>query len=246
MPNTTVRAAGEGMPIYPRNPHFLGFVRKLLLSWSSRAENASVIQSSVQESFMNQHVSRRAFVETAAYASTAMAGVLATSTTVMGAVSRLGELEATFNEELATWTAQAAAHSEAEKRFMEARAKLPKPVKADMTPAEVEAMRRMTLAEIVSRPASAADTEYAEAQKVYERAEAAAQRRSGFAKIDRAYERQMWRTSDAAKAVMSAEASNIEDLAVKARVYQAWHHGASEELDDIMGEILRVARNSTV
>ncbi|WP_292489295.1 hypothetical protein [Mesorhizobium sp.] len=31
MPNTTVRAAAEGMPNYPRNPHRFSFVRKLLM-----------------------------------------------------------------------------------------------------------------------------------------------------------------------------------------------------------------------
>lgn len=161
-------------------------------------------------------------------------------------ISELTELEATFNHELAKWEAMQPEHNSAEKRFMEARAKLPKPVKADMTPAEVEAMRRTSLAEIISRPASVTDMEYAEAQKAFKRAEASARRRSGFAKIDRAYERQMWKTSDAAKAVMSAEASNFEDLAVKARVYQAWHKGAYEELDDIMGEIIRVTHKGAV
>lgn len=208
-------------------------------------ENAPVFQSSVQESFMNQHVSRRAFVETAAYASAAAAGVLAISTTA-GAASRLGELEAAFNDELAKWEAMSPEHNSAELRFMDALRKVPKPVKPEMTPAEVEAMRQMTLAEIGSRPTSVANIEYAEARKDYERAEAAARRRTGFAKIDRAYERQMWRTSDAAKAVMSAEASNIEDLAVKARVYQTWQKGAYEDLDDIMGEILRVARRGAM
>ncbi|RWB27529.1 hypothetical protein [Mesorhizobium sp.] len=245
MPNITVRAAAEGMPNYPRNPHRLAFVRKLLMRWSSRVENAPVFQSSVQESFMNQHVSP-AFVETAAYASAAAAGVLAISTTAAGAASRLGELEAAFNDELAKWEAMSPEHNSAELRFMDALRKVPRPVKPEMTPAEVEAMRQMTLAEIGSRSTSVADIEYAEARKVYERAESAARRRTGFATIDRAYERQMWRTSDAAKAVMSAEASNIEDLAVKARVYQAWQKGAYEDLDDIMGEILRVARRGAV
>ncbi|TIX84252.1 MAG: hypothetical protein E5V27_07085, partial [Mesorhizobium sp.] len=112
MPNITVRAAAEGMPNYPRNPHRLAFVRKLLMRWSSRVENAPVFQSSVQESFMNQHVSRRAFVETAAYASAAAAGVLAISTTA-GAASRLGELEAAFNDELAKWEAMSPEHNSA-------------------------------------------------------------------------------------------------------------------------------------
>ncbi len=73
MSNTSVPAAAEGMSAYPRNPQRIGFVRELLMRWGARAENASVNQTPVQESFMNQHVDRRALLTSSATAAAAIA-----------------------------------------------------------------------------------------------------------------------------------------------------------------------------
>ncbi|MER8628536.1 hypothetical protein NKH55_02000 [Mesorhizobium opportunistum] len=73
MPNTSVRAAAEGMPDYPRNPHRFAFVRKVLMFWHARAGREPVVSNSVPESFMNQHVDRRALLTSSAIASAAMA-----------------------------------------------------------------------------------------------------------------------------------------------------------------------------
>ncbi|TIX16687.1 MAG: hypothetical protein E5V41_12800 [Mesorhizobium sp.] len=71
MPNTPVRAAAEGMSDYPRNPQSKGFVRNLLMGWSSRASDAPA--TSEQERFMNQHVNRRnVFASSAAMAAAAI------------------------------------------------------------------------------------------------------------------------------------------------------------------------------
>lgn len=73
MPNTTVRAAAEGLPSYPRNSHGLGFVRKLLMAWASRAGSKPAARRPVQESFMNQHVHRRALIAASTGAACALA-----------------------------------------------------------------------------------------------------------------------------------------------------------------------------
>ncbi|MER9859117.1 MULTISPECIES: hypothetical protein [unclassified Mesorhizobium] len=73
MPNTSVRAAAEGMPDYPRNPHRFVFVRKVLMLWHTRAGREPVVSNSVPESFMNQHVDRRALLASSAIATAAIA-----------------------------------------------------------------------------------------------------------------------------------------------------------------------------
>ncbi|WP_155922488.1 hypothetical protein [Mesorhizobium sp. L103C131B0] len=66
MSHVAVRAPAEDLPCYPRNPQRFGFVRELLMRWSSRADRPSSDQPFVQESFMNQHVNRRHLVTTTA------------------------------------------------------------------------------------------------------------------------------------------------------------------------------------
>lgn len=63
MSNTSVPAAAEGMSAYPRNPQRIGFVRELLMRWGARAENASVNQTPVQESFMEEHRVKAQFLK---------------------------------------------------------------------------------------------------------------------------------------------------------------------------------------
>ncbi|TJV39451.1 MAG: hypothetical protein E5Y02_25475 [Mesorhizobium sp.] len=68
MPNNSVRAAAEGMPDYPRNPHLFAFVRKVLMFWHARAGREPIVSNFVPESFMNQHVTRRNVFATTASA----------------------------------------------------------------------------------------------------------------------------------------------------------------------------------
>ncbi|TIO90455.1 MAG: hypothetical protein E5X98_03715, partial [Mesorhizobium sp.] len=64
------------MSNYPRNPQSNGFIRKLLMRWSSPAKYARVTEEFVQESFMNQHVDRRALLASSAAATAALAAVV--------------------------------------------------------------------------------------------------------------------------------------------------------------------------
>jgi hypothetical protein len=139
MPNTSVRAAAEGMPNYPRNPHRFALVRKLLMRWSSRAENAPVIQSSVQESFMNQHVDRRQLVAGTAFAamassSTAFARPVNPASSASEPDPALLALEAKFMAEWEKQLAMQPEHNAAERRYFDA---LPeRPIEPDTTDEE--------------------------------------------------------------------------------------------------------------
>ncbi|RWK12164.1 hypothetical protein [Mesorhizobium sp.] len=78
MSDTNVQAAAEGMSDYPRNPQRFtpvrAFFRKVLMPWHARAENKP--EPIVQESFMNQHVDRRALLASSAAATAAFAAVV--------------------------------------------------------------------------------------------------------------------------------------------------------------------------
>ncbi|WP_192182175.1 hypothetical protein [Mesorhizobium amorphae] len=74
MPNTPVRAAAEGMSNNPRNPHRLAFFRKMQMPWHVCAESEPATPNEAQESFMNQHVNRRALL---AATTVAAAGIAA-------------------------------------------------------------------------------------------------------------------------------------------------------------------------
>ncbi|MGX5805341.1 hypothetical protein ACWGS9_29505 [Bradyrhizobium sp. Arg314] len=114
MPNTPVRAAAEGMSDYPRNSHRThpfaiagAFFRKVLMPWHARAKNAVVTKESVQESFMNQHVDRRALLASSAVAA---AGVAA-------AVTSAGDVRAQTAQEGSGLSALIAAKAAAYARF---------------------------------------------------------------------------------------------------------------------------------
>lgn len=205
MPNTSVRAAAEGMPAINRRT-------ALVMSGSGLA--AALLGVSV----------------TAAKASPAPA------------VSKLSDLEAAFRLEWTKLRAIEPKHAAAERRYFEERAKLVKPVKREQTAAEVEAMRKITVAEL-GEWRHPGRLEFNEAIRAYNKADWAIRRRTGFTKVDRAYQRQHSRVSAAADRVIRCPAHAFEDIATKARVHKAWGFDCSD-LECIMSDIARIARRS--
>lgn len=153
--------------------------------------------------------------------------------------SNLRQLESAFNAEWDKLEALSPAHSDAEEKYMAATAKIPRPVMPGMSQAELEAMRQMTLAEIGAMPRSTtAGAEYKEASKAYERKVSAARRRTGFGKIERAYERQMERAADAAYAVLNEEALTLADVVIKVRVHQKFYFTGDDFAEVIADDIV--------
>jgi hypothetical protein len=195
MPNTSVRAAAEGMPNVNR---------------------------------------RTALMGAATFAATMMA---VAPKAKAEAASELALLEAAFNEEFAKHLAQCPQHSEAEEAYMKMRGK--RPEMPASTPEEVEAIRQMTIAEIGNLAPSAASIAHAEAVRLYNKADAAARRRSGFAKLNREFEQQLNRVSATAWAVVSYPAQSLADLAVKIRVHKKWAFDESD-LECLVDDVARV------
>ncbi|RUV87981.1 hypothetical protein EOA75_24825 [Mesorhizobium sp. M1A.F.Ca.IN.022.07.1.1] len=98
MPNKLVRAAVGGVSDYPHNPQPNGFVRNLLMRWSSRAKYAPATEKFVQESFMNQHVDRRALLASSAAATAALAVVVSAQEAHAGETPTSGALTARIGE----------------------------------------------------------------------------------------------------------------------------------------------------
>ncbi|WP_143748325.1 hypothetical protein [Mesorhizobium carmichaelinearum] len=203
MPNTTVRAAAEGMPDVNR--------RRLLLGLAAAS--------------------------TAAVALAVAPHAHATSDQPS---SKLPGLEAAFYLEWNKLRAMEPDHAAAERRYFEERAKLVKPVMREHTAAELEAWRKITVAEMPEWRFPGR-LEFDEAIRAYNKAEWAIRRRTGFTKIDRAYQGQHGRVSAAADRVIRCRAHTFEDLAAKARVHRVWEFDGSD-LDWVMGDIARIAR----
>ncbi|TIT27641.1 MAG: hypothetical protein E5W86_08655 [Mesorhizobium sp.] len=161
--------------------------------------------------------------------------------------SRMAALEASFYLEWNKLRALEPEHGVAERRYFDERAKLVKPMKREDTPAEVEAAQKMTIGEMAewSRRPNNARFEFDEAIRAYNKAEWAIRRRTGFTKIDRAYNRQIDRASTAANRVIRCPASTFEDLAAKARVHKVWEFDEGD-IEYIMADITRIARGEGV
>ncbi|TGS47512.1 MULTISPECIES: hypothetical protein [unclassified Mesorhizobium] len=155
--------------------------------------------------------------------------------------SKLVALEAAFNVEWNKLRALEPEHGAAERRYFDQRAKLVKPEMRETTQEEIEAVKKMTIAELRDSPLSGAAQEYAEALRAYNKAEWAIRKATGFTKIDRAYQRQHDRVSRAANAVLRHPGGSLDDLAVKVRVHRTWEFDGSD-FDYIMDDIARVAR----
>ncbi|AZO51270.1 MULTISPECIES: hypothetical protein [unclassified Mesorhizobium] len=156
------------------------------------------------------------------------------------AVGKLSGLEATFFVEWTKLRAIEPEHAAAERQYFEERAKLVKPVRRELTATEVEAFRKMTVAEL-SDWRHPGRIEFDEPIRAYNKAEWAIRRQTGFTKIDRAYQRQHSRVSVAAGRVIRYPAQTFEDIATKARVHKAWGFDCSD-LECVMKDIARIAR----
>ncbi|TGT46838.1 hypothetical protein EN812_05725 [Mesorhizobium sp. M4B.F.Ca.ET.169.01.1.1] len=154
--------------------------------------------------------------------------------------SKLPGLEAAFRLEWHKLQAMEPEHTAAERRYFEERAQLVKPVMRENTAAEVEAVRKLTVAEL-GEWRHPGRLEFDEAIRTYNKAESAIRRRTGFTKIDRAYQCQHSRVSTAADRVIRCPAQTFEDIATKARVHKAWEFDCSD-LECVMKDIARIAR----
>lgn len=154
---------------------------------------------------------------------------------------KLFALEAAFHTEWAALRAMEPEHNAAERRYMDA--KIKRPVMGEMTSEEVDALRKTPVAELSKLPPSRASIEYAEAMRVYDKADAAARRKTGFGKLERAYIKQIHRTSDAARAVLHQSAKTLAGLAAKERVHRVWEFDG-EDFNYIMDDIANLTRTA--
>ncbi|RUU93370.1 hypothetical protein EOB59_03460 [Mesorhizobium sp. M7A.F.Ca.MR.176.00.0.0] len=145
------------------------------------------------------------------------------------------ELEAAFHSEWAKLRALEPELNAAELRYYDLKVK--PPVMGEMTPEEDDRLRNTTVADLAKLPPSRASVEYTEALRAYEKADAAARRKSGYGKLDRAYAKQMHITGESADAVFRHPAKSIAGMAAKERVHRVW------EFDDfsyIMKDIVNI------
>jgi len=185
---------------------------------------------------MNQHVDRRSLL-----AGIAVAPAAAINSATAEPASNLTLLEATFQAEWTALKALEREHDDAEQLYFSERGKLAKPEMRPATPEEIDAIGKMTIAELrEGMPLNGAAREHANATRAYNKADAAVRRRTGFAKIDRAYQRQVERTCTAADNLLHCPAETLGDLAAKVRVHKMWEYDCSA-LDFIMDDIARVA-----
>lgn len=160
--------------------------------------------------------------------------------------SKVAELEAAFHAEWQKHREMLPEHNAAEIAYFTEREKLERPVLRETSPEEIEAIRRLTIGELRDFKSfgNAAD-EYAEALRAYAKADALARRRTGFAKIDRAFVRQLDRAYAAANRLARCPAQSFSDIAAKARVHRVWEFDG-DDINYIMADIARVARGGGV
>lgn len=170
-----------------------------------------------------------------AFAATAMA----TTLSVAAPTSQVAQLEAAFHADWGKLRAMEPEHNAAERLYFDERAKLVRPVRRETTQEEIEAFRKLTVAELRDWKSPDAG-EYDEALRAYNKAEWTIRRRTGFTKIDRAYQRQLARANKAANRVLFSPAETLEDLAAKVRVHRVWEFDGAD-FEYIMADIARVA-----
>lgn len=203
MPNTSSRAAAEGLP----------------------------------------NVNRRRLLNLTGAGLALAATAMATKPSVAAPTSRVAELEAAFHAEWAALRAMEPDLNAAELRYMQIKGR--RPVLGEMTPEENERLRKTAGADLSKLPPSRASVEHVEAMRAYTKADAAARRKSGFGKLDRAYAEATHRTGDAANALLRYPAATLDDLAAKVRVHRVWEYDG-EDFNFIMNDIARVAGNGGV
>ncbi|BCG80100.1 hypothetical protein [Mesorhizobium sp. 113-3-3] len=147
-------------------------------------------------------------------------------------------LEAAFHEEWRTLRTMEPALNEAEKNYWAFRVQ--RPVMGEMTDEEIKRLHATPVGDLANLPPSRASIEHAAALRAYEKADAAAKRKSGFGKLERAYTKQMNITADAAGAVLREPAKCIAGLAAKERVHRVWEFDG-EDFKHIMADIATLA-----
>ncbi|WP_156388954.1 hypothetical protein [Mesorhizobium sp. Root695] len=203
MPNTSIRAAAEGLA----------------------------------------NVNRRRLLNLTGAGLALAATAMATKPSVAAPTSRVADLEAAFHAEWAALRAMEPDLNAAELRYMQIKGR--RPVLGEMTPEENERLRKTAVADLSKLPPSRASVEHVEAMRAYTKADAAARRKSGFGKLDRAYAEATHRTGDAANALLRYPAATLDDLAAKVRVHRVWEYDG-EDFNFIMNDIARVAGNGGV
>ncbi|MER8397457.1 hypothetical protein [Mesorhizobium sp. M1348] len=166
------------------------------------------------------------------------ATAMATKPSVAAPTSQVAELEAAFHAEWATLRSLEPALNAAELRYMAVRGK--RPVMGEMTAEEVETLRKTAVADLAKMPPSRASVEHVEAMRAYKKADAAARRKTGFGKLDKAYSDATHRTADAADALLRHPAETLDDLAAKVRVHRVLEYDG-EDFEFIMEDIARIA-----
>lgn len=155
--------------------------------------------------------------------------------------SKVAQLEAAFQAEWQRHLDMLPEHDAAEQIYFEERSKLVKPVMKETTQEEIEAIRRLTIGEMRDfKSFGSAAREYAEAQRAYNKAEWLVRRRTGFTKIDRAFARQLDRAQAAANRLMRCPAQSFADIEAKARVHRVWQF-EGDDINHIMADIARIA-----
>ncbi|RWE07662.1 MAG: hypothetical protein EOS23_26430 [Mesorhizobium sp.] len=102
MPNTSVRATAEGLPDSPRNPHRFACLRQRLTAWNSGAGSNPTTQKSVsvEDSFMNRHVSRRTLMTTGLAAGAAFAAVATDDRAIAKSIETIPKAFASIDDRL--------------------------------------------------------------------------------------------------------------------------------------------------
>jgi hypothetical protein len=183
------------------------------------------------------NINRRRLLNLAGAGLALAATAVAAKPSVAAPTSQVAELEAVFYAEWAALRAMEPALNAAELRYMQLKGS--RPVMGELTPEEDERLRRTAVADLSKLPPSRASVEHAEAMRAYKKADAAALRKTGFGKLDRAYAKATHRTGDAANALLRYPVATIEDLAAKVRVHRIWEYDG-QDFNFIMDDIARV------
>lgn len=152
--------------------------------------------------------------------------------------SQVAILEAAFHAEWKKLRALEPALNAAEQRYFDIKGR--RPVMGEMTAEEVERIRRTAVADLAELPPSRASVEHTEAMRAYNKADAAARRKTGYGRLDREYSKQTHRTGNAANALLRYPAKTLADLAAKERVHRTWEFDG-QDFNCIMDDIARLA-----
>ncbi|MER8990045.1 hypothetical protein [Mesorhizobium sp. M0678] len=242
---------------YARDPQRPGLVERLLKPWNASAGSGPAMMLP-EESFMNQHVNRRAVMAgSAGVAGIAFAlGSSVSQAEPAGKNSvaagrhvvdpKLRKLEAAFKAQWKKYKAALPAHSAAQRGCVAAKPPRPEEIK---TPGELFVPFRTLRLDQMNRdnPHFAAICEYQDMNKARLdrwRAECEAiERRPEFTKPTQSFRRQLALCDLAAERVFRFPARSLADIQVKIQVHRKWSVDDEEALlRFIIADIARVAK----